>query len=324
MSSQQQRDELVVPLPRAVLPAGLPATGGAAHELAFAALRATAALVLICAGDGRILLVNPAFERFSDRSTTDLVGRHLWDVVVIPEEVALAQDAVAGAMAGRPSFPKEVDWLAAHGRRRRVELQSSVLLDAADRPYAIAYVGIDVTEQRAREASTHRRATTDSLTGVANRSALFEALHQHLDARTGGGCGLLFCDLDGFKRINDEHGHVIGDQLLVEVAARLLDLAGPDDVVARFGGDEFVLVYPGADPAGLAALTARIGARLRVPFAGPAGPLRIDVSIGSASGRPGDTADDVVARADAEMYGVKGGRHRRRLRTPGDRGPTST
>jgi cyclic di-GMP phosphodiesterase Gmr len=304
----QHREDLPTPGTSGVSP---PEDEGAAHELAFAALQATAALVLICDGDGRLLLGNPALERFTGLPAADLVGRALWEVVVIPEDEVQARLSIAGAMAGRPSFPKEVDWLAAADRRRRVELQSSVLLDAAGRPYAIAYVGIDVTEQRAREARTHRRATTDSLTGVGNRSVLFDALRQHLDPDTGGGCGLLFCDLDGFKGVNDEHGHVIGDQLLVEVASRLRELAGPDDVVARFGGDEFVLLRPGLDDAGLVDLTARAGIRMHAPFTGPAGPLPVGVSIGSAAGRPGDTADDVVARADAEMYGAKSNRHRR-------------
>jgi cyclic di-GMP phosphodiesterase Gmr len=279
--------------------------------LALAALDATAALVLICDDRGGILLANPALQRFAGRAAADLLGHCFWDVVTIPEEVELAQAALEEAMAGRERLPREVDWLAAGGRRRRVELQSSVLVDTAGRPYATAFVGIDVTAQRERAEEIHRQATTDSLTGVANRGVAVETLRRHLDIAGGGGCGLLFLDLDDFKGVNDRLGHVAGDRVLVEAAARLRELAGPDDVVARFGGDEFVLLRPGADSAELSVLAESLEARMRAPFAVVPERLVVGVSIGTATGCPGEDTDEVLSRADREMYGVK---TRRRVR----------
>jgi len=274
-------------------------------ELALAALDATAALVLICDDRGGILLGNPALQRFTGRPAEELLGRCFWDVVTIPEEVEPAREALAEAMAGRERIPREVDWVAAGGRRRRIELQSSVLVDAAGRPYATAFVGIDVTAQREWEARIHRQATTDALTGVANRGVAVEALRAHLDPVQGGGCGLLFLDLDDFKGVNDRLGHVVGDRVLVEAAARLRELAGPGDVVARFGGDEFLLLRPGTDAGELAGLAQRLEARMRAPFAVVPELLPVGVSIGTATGCPGDDTDDVLGRADREMYGVK-------------------
>jgi diguanylate cyclase (GGDEF)-like protein/PAS domain S-box-containing protein len=288
-----------------------PTTVPPVDALALAALDATAALVLICDDRGRVLLANPALQRFTGRPAGDLLGRCFWDVVTIPEEVELAQEALAQAMAGRERLPREVDWLATSGRRRRVELQSSVLADRAGRPYATAFVGIDVTDQREREARIHRQATTDALTGVANRGVAVETLGRHLDGARGGGCGLLFLDLDDFKGVNDRLGHVVGDRVLVEAAARLQELAGPDDVVARFGGDEFVLLRPGADRAELLGLAERLEARMRAPFAVVPERLRVGVSIGTATGCPGEDTDEVLGRADREMYGVKTRRHGR-------------
>ncbi|TQN40953.1 cyclic di-GMP phosphodiesterase Gmr [Blastococcus colisei] len=287
-----------------------------AAELAHALVEATESLICVVDGDGRILLANAALERFTGRAAADLVDRCLWDVLVIPEEVDLARAAVADAMAGVRRIPKEVDWLAAGGARRRVALHNSVLADETGRPYATAFVGSDVTEQREREALSDLRASTDPLTGVGNRRVVFEVLQEHLGAARGGGCGLLFCDVDQFKQVNDQHGHAAGDQVLIELARRLGDLAGPDDVVARLGGDEFVLLSPGADQASLAALAGRLGEGMRAPVQTSAGALDLRVSVGSALGRPGEDADELMARADRAMYGSKTLRRRNRPRHP--------
>ncbi len=270
---------------------------------------ATAALVCITDRDGRIVLANPALQRFAGRTAEDLTGRFFWDVYVVPEDVERAQAAAASALAGGTSFTAEGDWLAADGERRRIAMQNGVLRDAADRPYAIACVGIDVTEERRRQALMHRLATTDSLTDAHNRGGLFAALDEHLDGVSGRGCGLLFCDLDNFKAVNDRHGHAVGDRLLVEVASRLRSVAGPDGLVARFGGDEFVVLTPNPDRDDLDALAARIEERMRPPLETSAGALPIGVSIGGATAHPGEHPDDLVARADRAMYRVKA--HRR-------------
>jgi diguanylate cyclase (GGDEF)-like protein len=128
-------------------------------------------------------------------------------------------------------------------------MQNGVLLDEDGQPFGIACVGIDVTEERRQRDLFAELATTDALTGTRNRGALFEALRRHFDAETSGGCGLLFCDPDDFKSVNDGHGDAVGDRLLVEVASRLLEVAEPGDMVARFGGDEFVVLRQGADEA---------------------------------------------------------------------------
>jgi cyclic di-GMP phosphodiesterase Gmr len=293
-----------------------PVDGLAVADLALAAVEATAALVLVCDGLGRILLVNPALQAFTERPTEELVGGLLWDVLVIPEEVSLAEAAVTDAMSGTHRLPREVTWLAAGGVRRQVELQSSVL-SRDGVPYATAFVGIDVTEQRAREESLLSRATTDELTGLANRAALFQALGQLLAQGDAGRCGVLFCDLDDFKGVNDAHGHAAGDRVLVAAAVRLRELAAPGDVVARLGGDEFVLLRPAADPARLEALADAVRDRMAEPFSEVASGLRVSASIGSAVGLSGDTADELLARADSAMYGAKARRYRgsARLRT---------
>jgi diguanylate cyclase (GGDEF)-like protein/PAS domain S-box-containing protein len=290
-------------------------------ELAQALVDATTALVCIVDRDGRIVLANPSMQQFTGRPAAELLGQFFWDVYVVPEHVALAQEAIACAMETGRAYPQEGDWLAVGGERRRVAMRTDVLVDDAGRPQGVACVGFDVTAERMREAQLHRRTQTDQLTGIANRSALFQVLAQHLDPEVGQGCGVLFCDLDQFKAVNDRHGHAVGDQLLIDVAARLQDVAAPAELVARIGGDEFVLVCPAGGPARLAELAEAVLHRVSSPFPGPAEVLSIGVSVGVALGRPGESPDELVSRADRAMYGVKSEQVSRRLRhrlTPGD------
>ena len=116
----------------------------------------------------------------------------------------------------------------------------------------------DITERHRAEQDLRERtrelaeqAVHDPLTGLANRTLFEERLRAVLsrDARTGDATGVLFLDLDGFKSVNDEHGHQVGDAVLRVVAARLIAAVRPADTVARLGGDEFVVLVEGCDQA---------------------------------------------------------------------------
>jgi cyclic di-GMP phosphodiesterase Gmr len=283
-------------------------------RLAQGLVEGTDALVAVVAADGRILLANPALQRFTGRSAEELLGLPFWEVWVVPEHRELARDAVERAIASGRAHPQEGDWLTGDGGRRLVSMHNSVLTEHG-RPYAVACVGIDVTEQRRREEQLSARACTDRLTGIPNRHTFFDELARRLAPGTPETCAVLFCDLDGFKGVNDVHGHGVGDSVLVEVAARLQAAAGPGAVVARFGGDEFVVLYPDCDESDVAALAALVSQRVALPVPTVAGPVRVGVSVGGTLGRPGDTPDEVIARADRDMYGAKTRRRRRAGRT---------
>ncbi len=146
-------------------------------------------------------------------------------------------------------------------------------------------------------------ATTDPLTGVANRRTWDEAAARALRAATSRRTmTVAIIDLDGFKQVNDTLGHAAGDAVLRELTAGWKPLLRSDDLVGRYGGDEFVLSLPGTDQEGAAALVARL--RDRHPMAW---------SVGISSSRDGDSLDVVMARADADLYAQKRSRafHRR-------------
>jgi diguanylate cyclase (GGDEF)-like protein len=120
--------------------------------------------------------------------------------------------------------------------------------------------------------------------------------------------GLIFLDLDGFKLVNDEHGHLAGSKTLVEAAAVIKACARETDVVARFGGDEFALILPDTKPEGALAVAARIRDRIRAQtfLASDGLSVRLTASIGVAT-LPGaaESADDLLRAADTAMYHVK-------------------
>lgn len=158
-----------------------------------------------------------------------------------------------------------------------------------------------------REFGLVERAMRDSLTGLLNR----HGLHEEAAAWLAGGaepraCALMFIDLDGFKEINDVHGHRSGDELLVAVAARLRELVPAAALLSRPGGDEFVVLLPG-EPAAAEALADRICDRLAQPFAMQAQCVHVGASVGIAS-CPEDGTDlvELMRRADMAMYAAKG------------------
>jgi diguanylate cyclase (GGDEF)-like protein/PAS domain S-box-containing protein len=184
---------------------------------------------------------------------------------------------------------------------------SAVLSDG--RPSGAVITFRDITERKAFEDELHQHACYDSLTGLANRRLLVERLDQALrrsvlDRKTHA---LIFVDVDRFKSINDSLGHVTGDGFLVAIGARLKAGVRSNDLLARFGGDEFVVLLE--DVAGVdVAVTAarRICAAVQQPIVLADGhELVASVSVGIALTEPGKSADDVLRNADVAMYEAK-------------------
>ncbi|MDO0837569.1 diguanylate cyclase [Xanthomonas campestris pv. campestris] len=180
-------------------------------------------------------------------------------------------------------------------------------------------------EREKRELETARaalalKASHDALTGLLNRSGVLEAMAEELQqcASTGHPLAVVLIDLDHFKLVNDEHGHLVGDAVLAQVGARLTNCLRDSDKVGRYGGEELLLLLPGMTQQSqhrLRAIHEAIGA---TPYeVGIARPLRVTCSVGVAWFRSGDSTPTLLARADEALYRAKGqGRNRIEPETP--------
>lgn len=193
----------------------------------------------------------------------------------------------------------------------------STIFDAPHRPESHErHVGEVVANLVAvaieREADADRlahQAMHDALTGLPNRTLLLDRLEQALRRRmrSGAPVGAMFCDLDRFKVVNDSLGHGIGDELLKAVAVRLIDAVDPGDTVARFGGDEFVLLIEDPERVERIDAVARtVVERLQAPFSIEGGQeVFLTASVGVAVANDRTTPDSWLADADAAMYRAK-------------------
>jgi len=198
---------------------------------------------------------------------------------------------------GRASAPAEVTNLP--DARREIEALRA----------RIAELARQVQDLSRRESQARRLAACDELTGLYNRRLMLERLSDAIAAARGsdGNVGVLFVDLDGFKSVNDRHGHRVGDFLLSAVGARIRARARKRDIVCRYGGDEFVVVLPGLPDAGVAAQIAEtLRAHLAAPYVLGGHELKVSASIGLAM-YPRDARDpeELLQRADAAMYRAK-------------------
>jgi diguanylate cyclase (GGDEF)-like protein/PAS domain S-box-containing protein len=200
----------------------------------------------------------------------------------------------------------EARWVLDRARPRRTP-DGRVLIDG---------VIADVTERRrvadelaAARDEADRRSRVDALTGVFNRGHFTEALAAELDraARASATVGLLIADIDHFKRVNDTYGHLAGDRVLAEIAARLATAVRRYDTLARFGGEEFVVLVPDVrDLASLVATGEQLRAAVRLqPFTAGGNDLAITVSVGVALAQAGDGADALIGAADLALYAAK-------------------
>lgn len=259
--------------------------------------------------DGRVVFANPpAATLLHAQSPGELIGLELLPDIVHPAcrgQVA-ARIAQLASQPG-PMEPQELQYLTRDGRTVDVAANASAVT-LNGRP-AVLTLAWDLSERKQLEAQLAWQANHDALTGLPNRYLFEDALARALKTakRKKQRLALLFLDLDNFKHINDNLGHHLGDRLLAATAERLQARVRDSDTVARFGGDEFVVLLPDVGDAGHA---EHIATDIRQVFESPVtlggGDVTVSVSIGiSLYPEDGHSATQLLANGDAAMYRAK-------------------
>ena len=286
-------------------------------EVARGAFTATAAAVMLLDDDG-VLTHIAGTNPLAGRVPPVISLRNTPRVTVVVESTAQEEfPELAAAMRAARLASLSITPLLADGERlgilicffgRRTEFDDQFfdLQRALGRQASQTLVRVRLQRQLAY------LALHDQLTGVANRELLQRSLDQAIGraTETGEPLGVLFLDVDGFKEINDQFGHAVGDSVLVEIAARLRQGVRGGDVVGRIGGDEFVAICANADLAAASSIAERILSITRAPIVVGAGVISASVSVGVSLYQPSSeappSAEGLLVRADGAMYDSKG------------------
>lgn len=264
---------------------------------------------------GRVVRMNQTELDWLGLSHADVMGRPYLDFVTESSKEVFAKSF--------PQFLKQgyikdlaFDLVCSSGGTLPVLISATAMRDADGRILASRSTVFDITAQRRYEAELARLANTDALTGLSNRREFQTRAEQEIARcqRLGGVLYVMGIDIDFFKRVNDQHGHAAGDEVLREFGRKVRSLVRTVDTPARMGGEEFAVLVPQAVPND--ADIAKLAERLRAVLA--ASPVEWDgqrigftVSIGVALWRPGETMEGTLARADQALYDAKNaGRNR--------------
>lgn len=264
------------------------------HQLADATFEA-----IVIHRDGLVLDGNSNLARLVGTPLADLLGRDL--------SLFLLSDRTPAHGASDHMVRTEHDVVAFDGRRIPVEMLSRPIAYRSERATITALR--DISERRASEARIRFLAHYDALTELPNRALLTETLEQAIwqSRASGEDLAVLGLDLDGFKLVNDTYGHAAGDELLRQVAFRIRSCLRAPEFAARIGGDEFVILQPGAPQPGAAFdLARRVVASLTEGFCLEQGNAQVGTSIGIAfHPRDAQGSDGLLKKADLALYQAK-------------------
>lgn len=294
------------------------------QQLTRALFETTAEAMMITDGEMRILSINPAFTRVTGFQEREVIGkdprilksgRHSPDFYQDMWEELLFNGHWKGEIWNRRK----------NGELYVQRLTISAIRDRDNRISNFVSVFSDITEEKKEEAETEYRATHDALTGLPNRTLLMDRLHGAITLahRKAESVAIFFLDLDGFKPVNDNHGHVTGDLLLQEVANRLQHHIRESDTIARHGGDEFVVIAE-IEKDNIRESVQRIGKRIEAVFEEEFQINKLIFHVGCSIGVSvypdhGKEVNVLLDLADRAMYEVKrGARANGYIYDPGD------
>ncbi len=259
--------------------------------------------------DSVVIDWNPAAESMFGYTKQEALGRLPWDIVCSVEETARLRGKIDAIVQNGGCWKGEIKFIRKDGREGVCESVVVPLQDENGKLIASIGVSRDITERKQNEEYIRHMASHDTLTGLPNRSQFMDHFTQLLDSveRRKVNVVTMFIDIDGFKEVNDSHGHEAGNQLLKIIAKRLSSSIRKTDCVGRFGGDEFVIMLKDVKSEDdVHHIAENILGRVSAPFSLNGIEVSVTVSIGisiypSCSSNP----QELIKLADKAMYAVK-------------------
>jgi len=285
---------------------------GGDSDLYRAVLDHAPGITMLLDAEGRLRGASRALTSLFGRDLESSLGHHLREFVTHADGTTVeAELALAMSEPGQRSF--EVSFTTKDAATA-VPMSLTVVNLLDDRIVeGLVVSAVDITQLAEARAQLAHLANHDPLTDLPNRASLTSRLRDALSAARlrQSAVSLIYCDLDHFKAVNDEHGHLAGDRVLIEVAHRLLAATRAGDTVARMGGDEFVILVEDGEARAVRALLSRIKVAMSDPIVLESREeIVVSLTAGAASADGNADVDALLGRADAAMYAAKSDRDR--------------
>ena len=272
------------------------------------ALTAAADGIMITDLDTRIIWVNPALCDIVGRSESEMIGRRAPEIVLSPRDDELLSE-ISSTIENRKKWSGEISNLRPDGGRYTAIVNATPVFDDNGKITHFTTIFHDITERVKTQQLLEYMATHDNLTDLPNRLLFQDRVHHAMAnvRRSQKKLAILFLDLDDFKAVNDAFSHSQGDDLLIKISQRIINCLRETDTVARFGGDEFVILLEGiTQPEDIARVSDHIIREISSPITIQGNQYSISVSIGvSIYPDDGLHVDQIIQNADAAMYRAK-------------------
>ena len=263
-------------------------------------------VIVILDQQGNIQRFNRLSEEYTGMKEQEVIGQNVFKLFMSRSEAAASKRNISGFFRNGSSYEVE-RWIKTRkGQRLFLFRNKFVHSGSGKNEIFLICSGTDITEERRAQERLRVLANTDTITGLPNRNAIHELISEAIDTRGEAQVGVVYLDLDNFKKVNDAYGHMFGDQLLQAVALAILSCLEEGQVLARLGGDEFIVLATNTSQSTLEAMASRILTRLRQPFRIGLIEIYTGCSLGiSLAPQHGTDRESIIRNADTAMYTAK-------------------
>ena len=257
---------------------------------------------------GNIQRFNRLCEEYTGLKEREVIGQSVFTLFMSRREAAASRRNIDVFFREGNSYEVERWVKTCKGQRLFLFRNKFVHNGSGKNEIFLICSGTDITEERRAQERLRVLANTDSITGLPNRNTIHELITEAIENAGDTQVGIVYLDLDNFKKVNDAYGHMFGDQLLQSVSLAILSCLDDNQLLARFGGDEFIVLATQTSQVALEATASRILTRLRQPFRIGLIEVYTGCSIGiSLAPQHGHDCESVIRNADTAMYTAKEG-----------------